>query len=359
MKSNVRLFLRLALHVILSHLLLVAAIITVIATAETIVPEPGDHQDSIGLYGMLVIILSFVVLFGWSIGWPIFHMMSWINRLANGIYDEPDQHKKLYTRRRGKLKLRYRLFKELIIHLQTLSEQLEKSKQERRRLDERKREWIAGVSHDLKTPLTYIKGYSTMLLTSNYDWDTEERTKFLTEIQSKADHMEELIGDLNASFQLEEGSIPLKLTKSDLVECVRRIVVDVANDPRASHHNLTLESNVTYIHMMLDTKLLGRALLNLLINAIVHNPTGTTINVSIIESNGLQIVISDDGSGMDEEMIDGLFEKYYRGTSTDANSEGTGLGMAIAKQFIIALGGDIVVTSQLNIGTKITVSFPA
>lgn len=221
-----------------------------------------------------------------------------------------------------------------------------------------KREWIAGISHDLKTPLTYIKGYSTMLLSPDYDWEKEEKTKFLTEILSKANHMELLISDLNITFQLEEGSIPLKLEKYDLVECIRRVVADVANDPRAAHHNLTLETNETYINVLLDVKLLERALLNLMLNAIVHNPVGTTIQVLITNSNGLQVIIKDDGIGMNEEAVERLFQRYYRGTTTDASTEGTGLGMAIAKQFVMALGGDIVVTSELNKGTEVIVSLP-
>lgn len=189
---------------------------------------------------------------------------------------------------------------------------------------------------------------SSMLLSPQYDWNSEEKTVFLTEIQQKANHMEELIGDLNLSFQLDEQQLPVQWEKHDLVEFIRRIVVDVANDPRSAGSSLTFENDEPQMETLFDMKLLQRALHNLLLNAVLHNPSGTNIKVSITKSTQLQIVISDDGLGMDDKAIDRLFSKYYRGVPTDFRSEGTGLGMAIAKQLVLAHGGDILVTSEIN-----------
>ncbi|MNI73466.1 Sensor kinase CusS [compost metagenome] len=109
---------------------------------------------------------------------------------------------------------------------------------------------------------------------------------------------------------------------------------------------------------MLDVKLLKRALENLLINAILHNPVGTNIQVSVTKSTFWNVLITDDGTGISQHDISRLFNKYYRGTTTDSQSEGTGLGMAIAHQLVIAHGGTIDVTSQINEGTTIAVSLP-
>ncbi|KKO54033.1 sensor histidine kinase [Paenibacillus sp. DMB20] len=359
MKPNYRLIIRLAVHILISLVLLcLIASAGLVALTEWILPEEGEAQDLAVLIGLFVVFASFVAVYGWFIGKPLLYIMGWMSRLATGIYADPDNHRKLYARKGKKLKRPYRLYEEMIVQLQMLSDALETSQKERRRLNEMKKEWIAGISHDLKTPLTYIKGYSSMLLSPQHDWTTEEKTAFLTEIQLKANHMQDLIRDLNISFRLDEQQIPLQLERHDLVELVRRIVVDVANDPRAAGYNLSFDAETSHIETLLDVKLLQRALHNLLLNAILHNPSGTNVHIHITQSPHLQIVMTDDGVGIDEEAIERLFHKYYRGTATDILSEGTGLGMAIAKQFILAHGGNIHVTSRINEGTAIAVILP-
>jgi signal transduction histidine kinase len=359
MKSNLRFVLRLAIHIMISIVLLclIAAVALTILT-EWMLPEEGDEQDLAVLSGLFIVFISFVAVYVWFIGKPLFYIIGWMSRLTAGIYVEPDNHQKLYNRKNKKLKRPYRLYGEMIVQLHMLSDALEASKKERSRLNEMKKEWIAGISHDLKTPLTYIKGYSSMLLSPHYDWSTEEKTTFLKEIQQKADHMQDLIGDLNLSFRLDGQEIPVKLKKNDLVEFVRRIVADVANDPRAVDYHLSFETDEPHIEALLDVKLFQRALHNLLINAILHNPTGTNVQIRITRVPNLQVEIADDGVGMDEEAINHIFNKYYRGTSTDVLSEGTGLGMAIARQLVLAHGGDIHVTSRLNEGTLIVLMLP-
>ncbi|WP_433944670.1 sensor histidine kinase [Paenibacillus sp. SN-8-1] len=360
MKVNYRMGLRLLLHVFISLVLLALAIIGSISLTEWLIPQEGDKQDSLGLLSMYIIISGFFIVFVWSIGRPIYYMIGWINRLADGIYVEPEDGSNIYSTKTRRLKRPYRLFKELFTQLQTLTDVLENSKKERSRIDEMKKEWIAGISHDLKTPLSNIKGYSSMMLSPQYDWTEEEKTGFLMEIERKAKHMEDLIGDLTLSFRLDEHEqqLPLKWEQIDLVEFVRRIVVDVTNDPRADQYNIFLETNVPHIQTLLDVKLLERALHNLLLNAILHNPAGTNVTIQIMLNTSVHIVITDDGIGMDEEAVDQLFNKYYRGTATDLLSEGTGLGMAIAKQLVLAHGGDIKVTSRVNQGTSISVKLP-
>ncbi|MNZ97217.1 Non-motile and phage-resistance protein [compost metagenome] len=278
--------------------------------------------------------------------------------MADGIYVEPEKYQKIYKKNEMKLKRSYALFTELIVQLDTLAKELESSKKERSRLDTMQKEWIAGISHDLKTPLTYIKGYSSMLISPQYEWTSEEKIKFASEILQKADHMDELIGDLNLSFRLDGQKLPLKMVQNDLVEFVRRIVADTVNDPRTEGYNLSFEADMPSAEAMLDVKLLKRALENLLINAILHNPVGTNIQVSIIKGTFWNVKITDDGTGISQHDIGRLFNKYYRGTTTDSLSEGTGLGMAIAHQLVLAHGGIIDVTSQINEGTTITVSLP-
>ncbi|MNZ53973.1 Alkaline phosphatase synthesis sensor protein PhoR [compost metagenome] len=359
MKVNLRLIFRLAVHTTISLILLFLSVSAgLFLITELLLPNEGDKQELAILINIFVVFIAFVIVYGWYIGRPIFYIIGRVNRLAEGIYVEPDKYLKIYTKNEMKLKRSYALFTELIIQLDTLANELESSKKERSRLDTMQKEWIAGISHDLKTPLTYIKGYSSMLISPQYEWNSEEKIKFASEILLKADHMEELIGDLNLSFSLDGQKLPLKMEKYNLVEFVRRIVADAVNDPRAEGFNLSFETDTPSAETMLDVKLLQRALHNLLINAILHNSVGTNIQVRIIKTTVLSIMITDDGTGISKQDIGRLFNKYYRGTTTDSQSEGTGLGMAIAHQLVLAHGGTIDVTSQINEGTTIAITLP-
>ncbi|WNS42532.1 HAMP domain-containing sensor histidine kinase [Paenibacillus sp. MMS20-IR301] len=359
MKTNLRLSLRLIIYLIIILLLLALVISGVLAlVTEVILPREGNEQDLGVLISVPAIFLGFMIFAGWSLGRPLYYIIRRIDLLAGGVYADPAGDRKIYSGKAARLKRPYRLFKELIIQLQALSDVLENSSQERRRLDAMRMDWVAGISHDLKTPLTYIKGYSSMMLSPQYEWTKEETTLFLTEIERKADHMQELIGDLNLSFRLDEQQAPIQLERTDLVEFVRRIVADISNDPRAGRYSLIFGAAKPHMETVLDRRLLGRALHNLILNAVLHNPPGTRVKVHIRQTARLEIDIADDGAGMSEESVERLFDKYYRGTSTDILSEGTGLGMAIARQLVLAHEGDISVASRLNEGTVITVALP-
>ncbi|MDZ5607831.1 HAMP domain-containing sensor histidine kinase [Bacillus pseudomycoides] len=221
-----------------------------------------------------------------------------------------------------------------------------------------KREWMAGISHDLKTPLTYITGYSALMLSPDHTWSQEENEKFLQEIQQKGDHMKELIEDLNLSFRLQDSQIPLRKEKINIVEFTRRLIADITNDPRSQHYHFSFQSDKTNIMIPIDTKLLHRSLQNLFMNAILHNPVETTIHTSILLNNDVHIIIEDTGTGMDEKTVQNLFKQYYRGTTTNVSSEGTGLGMAIAHKIITAHGGTIHVASEIGKGSKIHITLP-
>ncbi|WP_166242280.1 sensor histidine kinase [Paenibacillus turpanensis] len=357
-KSNIRMILRLAFHLAVSLMLLGFILSIGLVTAESLFPQSGDQQDLAVLIGIFTIVGTSVTVYGWYIGRPLFYIIGMIHRLASGNYTDP-KDQLIFKSKDKKLKRPYHLYKEVIEQLHDLSETLETSKQDRIRLDNMQKEWIAGISHDLKTPLTYIKGYSSMLLSPQYTWNRDEQNNFLSEIQQKADHMEELIGDLNLSFRLDGQQFPVNLEIRDAVEYIRRIVADTVNDPRASEFTLTFESELSSLDIMLDEKLLQRALHNLLVNAILHNPPGTAVQVLLKKDNEhLEIRIEDNGNGMDEGTMEHLFHKYYRGTTTERHSDGTGLGMAIAYQIVLAHGGSIQVQSRLQEGTAIIVRFP-
>lgn len=288
---------------------------------------------------------------------PLIHLMIWIKNLASEVYEEPEVGKSgLY--KNGKIKKTYYVYHEAMSHMQRLTEVLRISQKEREQIEQLKKEWGAGISHDLKTPLTYIKSYCTMLVSPDYQWSREEKQTFLHEVLGKVNHLDELIQDLNLSFQMDHRNIPLIYETQDIVEFLREIMVDVANDPRANTFDFSLDCSVERLEATYDPKLLSRVIYNLLMNAVLHNPKRTRIKITIKKDERVRIGIHDNGSGMDEATRAQLFNRYYRGSTTSQQSEGTGLGMVIVKQLVLAHRGEIDVSSKPNKGTSVYIALP-
>lgn len=366
--SAMKVKLRYGIHFILGLLawLLSMAVMTIITT-ETILPTIGITPDNTN-YDLLVL-LTFVVniimcsvVFSWYFGGPLWFIMSWIDNLTKGNYAVPITRKNKVYNQHDKLRQPYRLYKEVIDNIHILSDSLQQAELERKNMEESKRDWIAGISHDLKTPLTYITGYTTLLLNDEYTWSAEEQQSFLLEVHHKSLHLERLIQDLNLSLQIEnvEFQIPIQLKRGNLVAFIENLITDICNNPNAAEHMISFHTEEKMINSCYDERLLYRALQNLLMNAVIHNPAGTEIQLTLARKNEsmIELKIVDNGVGMDSETIKNIFTKYYRASTTHAPEFGTGLGMAIAKQLILAHNGSITMDSQLSKGTTVYIILP-
>lgn len=339
--------------------------ILLVIMLEGVLPMLGIHfsEDNEGLivgaiFGVSTLLC--IALFGWYFGGPIGFIMTWIQQLSKDDYKQPADLSKIVTRK-GKLRMRYRLYQEVLQHLQSLGSILQANEAERTRIEQAKQEWIAGISHDLKTPLTYIKGYSALLLNEQYEWSKEEAISFIREMDDKGKHMEELIQDLSLVTQLNraDGALPLQKANQDIVEFTKRVVADISNNPQASNYLLHFQSDLSAMHMDFDAKYIQRILQNIMMNSIIHNPEFTEIFVRITDAEESAVIrITDNGVGMPADTVAHLFQQYYRGTTTDAASEGTGLGMAIVYKLIQAHDGTITVESEPSKGTTFTVRLP-
>ncbi|TCJ02642.1 sensor histidine kinase [Cytobacillus praedii] len=319
----------------------------------------GEKYEWIVPIIICIVTLLCIILFGWYFGSPLMLVMKGINQLAHEDFTALQEQKKIYTRK-GKLKIRYRLYQEVITQLSDLRLRLEKAKDEREQVEEAKRDWIAGVSHDLKTPLTYIKGYSKLLLSPDYNWSKEEQHNFIQEIDDKGTHMEQLVEDLNLAIRFEGAQLmPINKIAQNIVTFVQQVLADVSNDLRAQKHQFEMYTELVALVMEIDSHLLKRALQNIYINAVIHNESPITITTTLKkDQNSLTICIQDNGIGLTKETQQNLFNRYYRGTTTEQKSEGTGLGMAIVKSLIEAHEGVIEVESVIQQGTTFTIILP-
>lgn len=315
------------------------------------------------LLGGAVVTLGVAWLFGRGLARPLVHMMSWLSGLAGGEYREPvGRDGRPVSRASDGVTLRrpFSTYREVFASLETLTEQLRSTADERARIEAARDEWVAGVSHDLRTPLTSITGYAEVL-GSDYDFEPVDVRRQASVIATQAGHMDELLDDLNLSFRLRSDALALSRSRPDLIELARDAAVALANDPRAERIVVVFDEppGSGPITVSADPVLLRRALANLLVNAAVHNPEGTTVRVSVAHEGQRAIVmVADDGVGMDATTRERLFDRYFRGTSTGVGGEGTGLGMAIARQVVVAHGGSIDVASEPGSGTAVRVALP-
>ncbi len=251
------------------------------------------------------------------------------------------------------------VFSEIYSALNKMDREIRQSDKVQKETERMRNEWIANITHDLKTPLSPIKGYAE-LLTENAVTDNETMQEYGEIILKNVNHTEKLINDLKLTYQLDSGAMPFNPQPVNLVRYMKELVIDIMNNPAFQDRDMVFESDIKKLEVSLDENLFRRAMNNLIINSLTHNPPETKVKISVKADNEKQtsICISDNGKGMSEQEQSNLFSRYYRGTNTKEKPEGSGLGLAIAKQIINLHNGDITVTSELNKGTQFTVTLP-
>jgi len=316
----------------------------------------------IGIFVMFsAILLSFLLLSLWQahrFGVPLLHILTWLDELGNAVYQEPVDHRGIHRSRMrsGKWKRRYRIFADVMYSIDKLSGTLQRDQVLRQQTDNMREEWIAGITHDLKTPLVSIKGYAHLLAEPQYDWTAEEIRKFSGTMLEKSAHMDMLINDLAMSYRLKSGVQPPESEEIELNSWLQEALKHAAANPFYNKDTIVYQRSTIDITVNLYTPWLERVINNLVANALLHNPPDTILTVSVMSDKGGKghtIQFADNGTGMDEDTANRLFERYYRGTNTSSTPNGTGLGMAVSKGLIEAMGGQIIVDTALGNGTVI------
>jgi two-component system phosphate regulon sensor histidine kinase PhoR len=226
-----------------------------------------------------------------------------------------------------------------------------------RRTEKMRKDFIANVSHEFKTPLTSIRGYAETLIDAAAQ-DPEHTREFLETIQRNATQLQALVEDLLVLAQLE--SEPPVEKKPIVVSELIREQTSVLRRAMAEK-NIQVEVNCNAVEILADRDRLVRALSNLLDNAIHYNKTGGQIRISCRHEGATFVVsIQDTGSGIPQSDLVRVFERFYRvEKSRTRDSGGTGLGLAIAKHAVESQGGSISVESKLGAGSTFTITLPA
>ncbi|WP_253300661.1 sensor histidine kinase [Paenibacillus lautus] len=291
----------------------------------------------------------FFMAFGWCVGKPLTYLIRWINQLSERNYSQPQEHFRQPSE--GSLphnnyRYPYILYKELFDRMTQLSNQLLQSETERLNMEVKKQEWIASISHDLKTPLSYIEGYAHMLAAADYDWTDEEKQNFSRQISGKTMEMKQLIHDLNQTGRWSVEQFPMNRKSDDIVNFLRDMMIDIANHPLAENASFMFTTEKDVCLMDFDRKLLGRAFQNVLMNAVIHNPFGTQVKCDIsIKGNKCFIVIEDDGNGIEDTILRQVLDQ-------------SGKGIAIANAFVEAHSGRMSILPADSKGTRVEFVLP-
>ena len=240
------------------------------------------------------------------------------------------------------------------------AKQIEKVATEAQHANQAKTRFLFNMSHDIRTPMNAIIGY-TQLLENNLD-NKKQALDYISKLKSSSTILLSLINYILEMTQIESGKLDLKKEIGDLDDLVKNInvVVEPLIKEKKLHYSYHLE--IKHHHIICDKTKLREIVLNILSNAIKYTPEGGNVELLIqeisFENNKVKyhFIIIDNGIGMKEDFLPHIFEEFAREkTSTESKVPGVGLGLPIVKSLIDMMNGTIQVESKLNKGTKFTV----
>ncbi len=228
-----------------------------------------------------------------------------------------------------------------------------------KRLEQMRRDFVANVSHELKTPLTAIKGFLEPL-EDCLDADAEQARNFVAVITRHATRMNAIIDDLLMLSKLEQLDLQGDddIESRDLAECIRQAIVLCR--PKSEELQVDVDPELCEAVVAGNHRLLEQAMVNLLDNAVKYSPSGSTVKISMtIVDDRVQVAVTDQGIGISPEHLARVFERFYRvDKSRDRKTGGTGLGLSIVKHIAMLHGGTVTVESERDKGSTFTMSIP-
>ena len=226
------------------------------------------------------------------------------------------------------------------------------------KLDNMRREFVADVSHELKTPITSIMGYADTLLDEDYDKETQNR--FLSVIASEARRMAKLVTDLLTLSRYDSNKIKRENTQFDLGELAKGCQEKLRFEIEKKKHNVECFVTANVPPVEADKDGIERVILNILSNAIKYTPENGTIKVYVgFVYNDAYIKVIDNGIGIPEKDLSRIFERFYRVDKARSRElGGTGLGLSIAQEILKKNDGSIDIKSEVGKGTEVVIRIP-
>jgi signal transduction histidine kinase len=232
--------------------------------------------------------------------------------------------------------------------------------EELRQADRMRRELVANVSHDLRSPLASIQGYLETVHMKDGDLAPDERQRYVKTALRNARRLSDLVGELFELSKLETEQVEPTMEPFPIAELVQDVVMQY--EPQAEEQAVALEADLPERHARVraDIGLVERALSNLIDNAIQYTPNGGVVAVRVAnEAQAVRVEVSDTGPGIPEDELPHIFERFYRvDKSRDRDKGGAGLGLAIAKTILELHDGRLAVESTVGEGTTFRFRLP-
>lgn len=235
-----------------------------------------------------------------------------------------------------------------------------------KRAEAMRRDFVANVSHEVRTPLTVIRGFIETL--QSLDLSEHERTRYLELMGQQAARMEAVVSDLLTLSRLEGSPVPGFETWQNAKALLDEVMMDAKALSSVVHPNgqvleaVATPSAASEIQLAVQAKELSSAMANLLTNAVRYTPSGGSIKAGwqLLENGDAEYFVEDTGPGIGAEHIPRLTERFYRvDRSRSRETGGTGLGLAIVKHVAQRLGGDLLIQSTLGKGSRFSIRIPS
>lgn len=228
-----------------------------------------------------------------------------------------------------------------------------------RKLEEMRKEFVANISHELKTPLSSIKGYSETLKESG-EITQKQLQEFASIIHRNAQRLERLVEDIMALSRLEHHEEKLKMGSAALPDLAHSVSDQLKHLAELKGVSLEVKAPENLSGVSIDIKKIEKVFSTILENAIKYSPEKKKVLISLCEKKDkIEVQITDEGSGIKEEDLGRIFERFYRvERSRTRVMGGSGLGLAIAKHIVLAHGGEIWAESQVGHGSSFFFTLP-
>lgn len=228
-----------------------------------------------------------------------------------------------------------------------LEEKLSEAEEKQQALQSQKQQMLSGISHDLKTPITVIRGYVDAIRDGLVP--PEEQDRYLAIIEDRVDTMANLISSLSDFSTLEHPDFAYTMTSGNLAEYLREYIAGRYRELNLLGYSIEADIPEENIRMMFDHHQLNRVWENIISNSVKYTPKGTTLFVRLMKSaDGKNIIIhiGDNGPGIPEQMKSVLMDPFVVAESSRSNGQGTGLGLSVAQRIVEAHGGEITILDE-------------
>ena len=200
---------------------------------------------------------------------------------------------------------------------------------------------LLDLSHDIRTPITSIKGFSQALYEGMID-DENKKMRYYKTIYTKSERVAELVNDLFEFVRMDKIQYTIKLENIDICEYIRQIVLSYYDEIQNKGFELIINIPEEPIMLKVDIKLFKRVIVNLIENSLKYNSEGTKLRIEVRDANKFVVIeIADNGIGIEESIRDKIFDAFVRADKSRKSTGGSGLGLSIAKKIVENHGGEI------------------